>query len=200
MKTIKTISRSLCVAVVALTFTQCKNATQAPSVNQVTCDNAPALKIAYVDIDTLLTSYNLWIELNEEMIRKEENIRATLNEKAKSLQADYEDFDRKLNNNAFVTRERAEAEQTRILKKREELEALQERLTNELAIENNKNSLLFRDSINAFIRDYNKEHGYNIILSRIGDNILYIDYTMNITQEIIDGLNARHAKFGNKKK
>ena len=200
MKTIKTIANMLCAAVVALTFTQCKNATQAPAVNQVACDNAPALKIAYVDIDTLLTSYNLWIELNEEMIRKEENIRATLNEKAKNLQSDYEDFERKLNNNAFVTRERAEAEQTRILKKREELEALQERLTNELAIENNKNSLLFRDSINAYIRDYNKEHGYNIILSRIGDNILYIDYTMNITQEIIDGLNARHAKFGNKKK
>ena len=200
MKSIKTIASLLCAAVVALTFTQCKNATQAPAVNQVACDNAPALKIAYVDIDTLLTSYNLWIELNEEMIRKEENIRATLNEKAKNLQSDYEDFERKLNNNAFVTRERAEAEQTRILKKREELELLQERLTNELAIENNKNSLLFRDSINAFIRDYNKEHGYNIILSRIGDNILYIDYTMNITQDIIDGLNARHAKYGSKKK
>lgn len=200
MKTIKTIASLLCAAVVALTFTQCNNTPQAPVVTQVVCDSTPALKIAYVDIDTLLTSYNLWIELNEEMIRKEENIRATLNEKAKNLQADYEDFERKLNNNAFVTRERAEAEQTRILKKREELENLQERLTNELAVENNKNSLLFRDSINAFIRDYNKEHGYNIILSRIGDNILYIDYAMNITQDIIDGLNARHAKYGNKKK
>ena len=200
MKTIKTIASLLCAAVATLTFTQCNNTPQAPVATQVVCDITPALKIAYVDIDTLLTSYDLWIELNEEMIRKEENIRATLNEKAKNLQADYEDFERKLNNNAFVTRERAEAEQARILKKREELEALQERLTNELAIENNKNSLLFRDSINAYIRDYNKEHGYNIILSRIGDNILYIDYAMNITQDIIDGLNARHAKFGNKKK
>lgn len=200
MKTIKTIASLLCAAVATLTFTQCNNTSQAPVVTQVVCDSTPALKIAYVDIDTLLTNYDLWIELNEEMIRKEENIRATLNEKAKNLQTDYEDFERKLNNNAFVTRERAEAEQARILKKREELEALQERLTNELAIENNKNSLLFRDSINAYIRDYNKEHGYNIILSRIGDNILYIDYAMNITQEIIDGLNARHAKFGNKKK
>ena len=66
MKTIKTIASLLCAAVVALTFTQCKNATQAPATSQVTCDSAPALKIAYVDIDTLLTSYNLWIELNEE--------------------------------------------------------------------------------------------------------------------------------------
>ena len=201
MKSIKNILCTLCATVTVLTFTQCvQKPQQAPAVTQVVCDSTPTLKIAYVDIDTLLTSYDLWIELNEEMIRKEENVRATLNEKAKSLQSDYEDFERKLNNNAFVTRERAEAEQNRILKKREELEALQERLTNELAIENEKNSLLFRDSINAYIRDYNKEHGYNIILSRIGDNILYIDYAMNITQDIIDGLNARHAKYKSKKK
>lgn len=201
MKSLKNIIRTLCATVAILTFAQCvQSPQQAPVVSHVVCDSIPTLKIAYVDIDTLLTNYDLWLELNEEMIRKEENVRATLNEKAKSLQSDYEEFERKLNNNAFVTRERAEAEQNRILKKREELEALQERLTNELAIENEKNSLLFRDSINAYIRDYNKEHGYNIILSRIGDNILYIDYAMNITQDIINGLNARHAKYKDVKK
>jgi outer membrane protein len=199
MKSFKTIVSIFCAVAVMLTFTQCNKATQVPTVNQMAYDSVPVLKIAYVDIDTLLTNYDLWVELNEEMIRKEENVRATLNEKARSLQADYEDFERKLSNNAFVTRERAEAEQNRILKMREELEQLQERLTNELAIENNKNSLLFRDSINAYVRDYNKAHGYNIILSRLGDNILYIDNAMNITQEIIDGLNARHAKYGKKK-
>lgn len=190
----KTIVTALCASAFMLTFTQCNNAPQqaAPVVAPIACDSTPALKIAYVDIDTLLTNYKLWIQLNEEMIRKEENIRATLNEKARKLQADYEEFERKLNNNAFATRERAESEQNRILKQREDLESLQERLGNELAIENNKNNVLFRDSINAFINAYNKVKGYNVILSRIGDNILYIDSDMNITQEIIDGLNARY--------
>ena len=201
MKTFKTIAIALCVSAFMLTFTQCNNAPQQPTIiTQVIRDSVPSLKIAYVDIDTLLTNYKLWVDLNEDMIRKEENIRATLNEKMTNLQADYEEFERKLNNNAFATRERAESEQNRILKKRQELEELQERLSNELAIENNKNNVLFRDSINAYIRDYNKEHGYNIILSRLGDNILHIDYAMNITQEIVDGLNARHAMYGNKKK
>ena len=189
----KTIATVLCASAFVLTFTQCNNAPQqAPVVAPVVCDTTPALKIAYVDIDTLLTNYKLWIQLNEEMIRKEENIRTTLNEKAKDLQADFEEFERKLNNNGFATRERAESEQNRILKKRQDLEQLQERLSNELAIESNKNNVLFRDSINAFINAYNKVKGYNVILSRIGDNILYIDSDMNITQEIIDGLNARY--------
>lgn len=200
MKTLKTIATALCASALMLTFTQCNQAPQqAPVIPQtVCCDSTPALRIAYVDIDTLLVNYKLWIELNEEMIRKEENIRATLNEKMKSLQTDFEEFERKLNNNAFATRERAESEQNRILKKRQELEELQERLSNELAIETNKNNILFRDSINTFVQEYNKQKGYNVILSRIGDNILYIDNDMNITQEIIDGLNARYE--ANKKK
>ena len=195
MKSIKTIICTLCATFVTLTFTQCIQAPQqqAPAAAPVAY-NGEALRIAYVDIDTLLMNYTLWMELNEEMIRKEESVRATLNEKAKTLQTEYEEFERTLNNNAFATRERAEAEQNRILKKREELEQTTERLTSELAIENNKNSVLFRDSINAYIQDYNKTRQYNVILSRIGDNILYIDNAMNITQEIIDGLNARHAK------
>ena len=87
MKSLKNIICSLGATVAALTFTQCMQAPQqAPVVVSTTCDSTPSLKIAYVDIDTLLTSYKLWIELNEEMIRKEENVRATLNEKAKNLQ------------------------------------------------------------------------------------------------------------------
>lgn len=199
MKSFKTIATAICAATFVLTFTQCNNAPeQSTLVKQVVCDSVPSLKIAYVDIDTLLINYNLWIDLNEDMLRKEENVRMTLNEKAKDLQTEFEEFERKLNNNAFATRERAESEQNRILKKRQDLEELQERLSNELAIENNKNNVLFRDSINAFMQEYNKKKGYNVILSRMGDNILYIDYAMNVTQEVIDGLNARYE--ANKKK
>ncbi len=198
MKSFKTIAIALCASAFVLTFTQCNNTPQQPAVaTQVVCEGASSLKIAYVDIDTLLTNYNLWKDLNEDMIRKEENVRVTLNEKAQDLQNDIEEFERKLNNNGFATRERAESEQSRILKKRQDLEELQERLSNELAIESNKNNVLFRDSINSFINQYNKQKGYNVILSRLGDNILYIDAEMNITQEVIDGLNARY-KAGKK--
>ena len=60
------------------------------------------LKIAYVEIDTLLTKYNYWNDLNEMMMKKEENIRATLNQKGRELEADAKEFQRKLENNAFA--------------------------------------------------------------------------------------------------
>ena len=56
-----------------------------------------------------------------------------------------------------------------------------------------------RDSINVFLKEYNKTKGYNLILSNTGfDNLLYADSSFNITQEIIDGLNARYTSAAKK--
>ena len=54
-----------------------------------------------------------------------------------------------------------------------------------------KNQAL-RDSISKFIKEYNAEKGYDFILTRIGDNFLYANETLNITKEVVDGLNSRY--------
>lgn len=162
---------------------------------------ASNLKIAYVEIDTLLTKYNYWNDLNEMMMKKEENIRATLNQKGRELETDAKEFQRKLENNAFATRERAEQENARLVKKQQDLQELQTRLTNELAAENQKNSLQLRDSINSFLKIYNKDKGYSLILSNTGfDNLLYADPSYNITKEIVEGLNKRYTPSGSTQK
>ena len=157
------------------------------------------LKIAYVEVDTLLSKYNFCIDLNEAMMKKEENIRLTLNQKAATLDKDQKEFQKKYENNAFISPERAQQEYNRLMKMQQDLQALQNKLTNELAAETQKNSLQLRDSINVFLKEYNKTKGYNLILSNTGfDNLLYADSSFNITQEIIDGLNARYTSAAKK--
>ena len=127
------------------------------------------------------------------MIQKEENIRTTLNEKAKSSGCSMRDFQRKYENNGFVSQESAQQQQARLMKQQQELQQLQEKLSKELADENQKNSLQLRDSINSFLKIYNKTKGYSLIISNSGfDNLLYADKAFDITQEIVDGLNARY--------
>ena len=127
------------------------------------------------------------------MIQKEENIRTTLNEKAKELEKEMREFQRKLENNGFASRERAEQENLRLAQKQRDLQQLQEKLANDLQTENQKNSLQLRDSINSFLKIYNKDKGYSLIISNTGfDNLLYADQAFNITSEIVDGLNARY--------
>ncbi|MBR5964110.1 MAG: OmpH family outer membrane protein [Bacteroidaceae bacterium] len=195
MKSFRIAFMAVVASVVMLSLTGCNpNAAGNAAAAADTDSCATGLRIAYVNIDTLLTSYDFWMSLNEDMINKRENITAQLNKEAAALQKEMEQFQSKVDNNAFVSRERAESEYNRIMKKQQDLQAKQERLTNEFAAESAKNDQIIRDSINSFLKVYNADHRYTLILSRIGDNILYADEAMNITQEVVDGLNARYAK------
>ena len=173
-----------------LFFTQCA---KQQSAEQSTGDAAAAtavaeksIKVAFVDIDSLLSKYEFSIILNKEMLRKEEDMRMKLSEKAKTLQADYDDFQRKLQNNVYATRERAEEEQARILKQKDALEKLEQRLIGELSAESQKNNITLHDSINSFLKAYNAEKKFDLILRRVANDAL------NITEEVINGLNARY--------
>lgn len=177
-----------------LLFAQCANnqANQvAPAATPATAAEA-ALKVAYVDVDSLLNNYKFSVKLRNDMLRKGENMRMTLSEKGKALEADMNDFRRKVENNVYATRQRAEEEQARILKSQEELARLEQRLVNELSAEDQKNNLALRDSINNFLKEYNKTKGYDLILSKMADNILLGNESLNITKEVIDGLNSRY--------
>ena len=195
MKKTNVILNGLMVLAFGCLFAQCagNNNAGAPVASAPAAGGSSNMKIAYVEIDSLLTKYNFWKDLNEQMIKKEENIRTTLNEKGKKLEAEAREFERKIQNNGFASRERAEQEQARLVKQQQELQELQQRLTNELAAENQKNSLAFRDSINSFLKEYNKSKGYDLIISNTAfDNLLYGNPAYNITDEIAEGLNARY--------
>ena len=79
------------------------------------------------------------------------------------------------------------------------MQELQQKLTAELANEQQKNNLELRDSINSFINVYNKDKGYDLIISNAAmDNLIYGNPAFNITNEIIEGLNARYSPTSSK--
>ena len=173
MKRLNYLVNGLAALALIVLFSQCAGKAD----NQTTNASAQAaglsgMKIAYVEIDTLLAKYNYCVDLNEAMVKKSENVRLTLNQKAKDLDRQKQEFQTKVQNNAYLTQERAQQEYNRIA----------------------KNSLQLRDSINAFLKEYNKTKGYSMIISNTGfDNLLYADSIYNITREILDGLNARYS-------
>lgn len=173
-------------------FTQCNKEQPLPQPAPASNDGVKGIKIAVVDIDSLLNNYQLSVTISKEMLRKEENMRLTLSEKARDIQKEIDEFQRKIENNVFSSQSRAEEEQNRILKKRESYDKLSERLASELAAETQKNNVVLRDSINSFLSEYNKVQGYDLIISRVGDNILYTNTALDITKEVIKGLNDRY--------
>ena len=131
MKRMKHILNGFIALAMVLMFTQCTDnkANEQGASTPAVVGGPVNMKIAYVEIDSLLTKYRYWNDLNEMMIQKEENIRTTLNEKAKDLDKEMREFQRKLENNGFASRERAEQENLRISQKQRDLQQLQEKLT-----------------------------------------------------------------------
>jgi outer membrane protein len=156
------------------------------------------LPIAYVNVDSLLQNYNFAKDLNERIVKKQEDYRASINQEMNTLQGEAADFQRKLQNNAFLTNERAEQENNRLMKKKQDLEARYNNLQNELAAEQQRLNEQLRDTIVAQLNIYNKTKGYQIIFSNtMGDNILTAGKAYDITSEILEILNKNYSS-GNK--
>ena len=195
MKRLNYLMNGLVALALIVLFSQCtgKADNQTATTSGQASGELSGMKIAYVEIDTLLAQYNFCIDLNEGMVKKSENVRLTLNQKARELDKQKQDFQTKVQNNA-LSQERAQQEYNRIAKLEQDLQALSNKLQSELMSENEKNSLQLRDSINAFLKEYNKTKGYSMIISNTGfDNLLYADSIYNITKEIVEGLNASYS-------
>lgn len=152
------------------------------------------LPIAVVDIDSLLNNYTLAIEANEALIKKQEDARLDLNQRAKSLQNEMVEFQKKLENQAFLSRERAESEQRRLLKKQDDLQLLGQQKEQDFMIEQQNLSIRIQDSINSVINHINADGRYHLIVttSSLNNNILYSNPSYDITSEVLDKLNERY--------
>ena len=49
-----------------------------------------------------------------------------------------------------------------------------------------------RDSIQSFLVQYNKDKKFDYIISKAGDNILLANKKLDITDEVVKGLNKRY--------
>lgn len=154
---------------------------------------AETLPVAYLNVDSLLLYYTFAQDASERLMQKQEDARLKLNTKARSLQNEMADFQRKLENNAFLSRERAEKEQQRLLKKQQDLQDLEAKLTDEIMVENQNLNKQLADTLTLFLQHYNADGRYQIILSNTAkDNILMADDQYDITNEVVAGLNRRY--------
>lgn len=150
------------------------------------------LKLAYVEIDTLMSQYNFCKDYTLLMSKKGDNIRATLAAKERALQAQAADLQKKYESNAFTTRDQVERAQMSLAKQQQDLQELNDRLTNEFAMEQAKYNEEMRDSIQAFLKEYNKSKKFDYIISKAGDNILLANKKYDITADVVRGLNKRY--------
>lgn len=157
---------------------------------------AKNLAIGVINTDSVLEKYQFAIDAKEKMMKKAEDARLSLNTKGQQLQKEMMDFQSKIDNNAFLSRERAEQEASRLQRKQGELEQHGAKLESDFMAEQQKLSLQLKDSISKAIAEINHDGRFAMILttSSLTDNVLYADKSLDITGEVIELLNKRFKK------
>lgn len=163
--------------------------------------NAPAsvagggTRIVYINTDTLMNKYLFAVELNEKFLKKQEERRTELNVKAKSLDQEATEFQRKLENNGFLSEARAIDARDKLLVKQENLRRLQEDMIAEAAREQSELNKQLFDKLTNFLKVYNQERGFDIVLStQLGGNVLFAVEGFDITNDVVKRLNEEYNK------
>lgn len=189
-KNITSALKCLLMSIVAIFFfTQCDNFDNNCNDNNVRNlkpDSIVGIRIVYADIDSIILKYNFAIDTNKELIQKQGLIKEKLRRKSNEINR-YRS--RRVDANTFQEYK----EITNIIIGKEE-ELVKFRTTemdefNKLAHAKDKE---IRDSITNFITQYNSRKGYDYILAKYNENILYANKSLDITNEIIDELNSRY--------
>lgn len=194
MKKKSFLGMGLIALTAALSMTGCNNNKTSDNNTNTVATEVPAggLKIAYVEIDTLMSQYNFCKDYTLLMNKKGENIRATLAAKERALQSKAAEMQHKYESNQFTTRDQVEQAQMALSKQQQDLQALNDRLMNDFAAEQAKYNNAMRDSIQAFLKEYNKAKKFDYIISKAGDNLLYANAKYDITNDVVKGLNKRY--------
>lgn len=151
------------------------------------------LKVAYVHVDSILLKYELSKELNQSITRKQSSMKSRLEKEAREFEEEAQVFQDKVQRGIFLTQQRAQEAQQKLLQRQQELQELEYDYTNELTREQQKMNARLFDSITNYIKAYNTPEKYQIILGhQLGGNMLYGSDQIDITGEILKGLNEKY--------
>lgn len=151
-------------------------------------------EIAFVDVDTLAAQYEYCKDGQKALAAKQESFEKQYNAKLQAYQNAMTSYQQKVQSGAITNEQQAQPELTKIQNLQKQGQQFETRMQNEMAAAAQEYQKVLRDSINSFLADYNKDGRFKMILSKSGDNILYADKALDITQDVVAGLNKRYKK------
>jgi len=152
------------------------------------------LRVAYVNIDSLLNDYDMYTDKRDEFVEEQTSSQSELQSRSRQLQQEFNELREKLNK-GMITRAKAQMMQRNLGEKEQKLRQLRQNMSSELA---EKEQVIYRQVLNSvmdYLDDYAEEHDYHYILSySFGGPVLYKKSEFNVTQDVLEGLNEEYAK------
>jgi outer membrane protein len=201
MKHMKLTAGLLLVMTMFFTIS-CNKSKQTAGTNTTdskTAQIAPG-KTVYVEIDSIMKHYDMAKDVSANLDTKQKRLTADLDSKSKSFQSGVLDYQNKAQK-GLLTQAVAQEIQQQLKSQEQSVYQLQDQYRQQLAEEAQVNQRQIISSIMEYLKEYNKTKGYQYILAnQFPSTILYADSSLNITNDVLVGLNAKYKATKGKSK
>lgn len=203
MKKTSLFLSALAVAAVAAVATLNSCQTQAPASDaQAETTEATVTKgaIVYFNLDRVMNEYDMANDLSSVLQTKVQSIEQEVTRRGNKLQSDLNAFQEKIDK-GLLTRSTAEAQNEKLVKQQNDFQTYYNQKQQEVAEEQAVTMNQIANAIKEYIDKFNEEKQYALIIATQGDilpqPIVAGDPDLDITDAIIEGLNAEYIKTKN---
>ena len=163
------------------------------AVEAVACEGA----IVYIDLDRILMEYDMANDLRSVVETKVQNIQAEVNRRGTKLEKDVKAFQEKMEK-GLMTRSVAEVQSQKLQQQEQEFNVYAAQKQQEIQEEQVVMMNQLGDAIKTFLDKYNEEKQYAMILTNQGGApVIAGDAALNITDDVLAGLNEEYIKTKN---
>jgi outer membrane protein len=147
-------------------------------------------KVAYIDLDSLQNNYTYYKKIKAEFEQKQ----SAANDEITSMQKKYQARAVQLQQKASsMNQKEQESAMQEMNKMQQDLQARKQGIDNELYNYNSKMKEDILTRIQDFLKEYNADGRYSYIFSYEPGFMFYKDSTLNITTDVISGLNQKYS-------
>lgn len=190
------------VAVVAfgiLTLTKSEKKSDVQAEGEASEVVASKGDIVYVDLDRILVEYDMANDLRSVVETKVQNIQAEVNRRGKKLENEVREFQNKIDK-GLMTRSVAEVQGQKLQQQEVEFNNYAAQKQQEIQEEQLVMMNQLGDAIQTYIQKYNEEKQFAMILTNSGGApVITADASLDITDDVLAGLNEEYIKSKNEK-
>lgn len=189
---------SLLLGILALSTTACggdpaaDKSSATPTSAATPADGATTINIRYIDGDSVLAHYQFAKDLQDATMRAVQRIDNARNSKGSEIQKFAASIEQKARSNGYLNEASYNADMQKLQKMQQDAENYLANLSRNADNELGQQQIQLNDSIEKFIKEYNATRKYDAILYKNAG--VYFNPALDITNEVIEGLNARYTK------
>ena len=167
--------------------------TTSDSLTATTADPTHQLKIGVVSLDSLYKNYEYYTQANKQIEAQLKRNQQALANKAQKAQQAYASYMEKAQKGLFTTQAQVDAEEKRITAMQQEGAQLEQRYAEEAMKAQTDAQKALHDEVTAQLKAFNADKKYDLILTSVGlEGVMYAGEGFDITQEVLDFLNAAY--------